>query len=378
MRAAAQGPLARWQPFSAVYRVPTSVRGCRSAFPGRERGHPSLPGVGSPIAAVPKAGGYGALPAARLVDTRVTGVRLARGARLIVPALGRQGVPASGVGAVQLHVTAVGASAASHLTVHPNGSAPTTSSLNYQASRAVANTVTTTAGTGGAVVVTNGNASVDVVVDLVGWVAARPGPALARPARGRAPSRLGQPGRRPAGRPPVARRSLWRAARCRPPPGQSSSTSRPSTRAPAGYPCCPGPPAPHGPRPRTATPSRARRWPPRSSSGSAPGAASHSPWVAAAVTSSRRGRLRRHVTDAVLGHQRRGAHHRPAAARRHPHHRHPARIRPAPRPAGHRSGRSAHVGERGPGHHHLRPRRHVHRHPGRHGQRRAPSLRRPT
>jgi hypothetical protein len=135
-----------------------------------------VPADGLPKAAVPKAGGYRALPAARLVDTRLTGVRLARGARLVVPVLGRQGVPASGVGAVQLHVTAVGASAAGHLTVHPSGSTPTTSSLNYQAGRAVANTVTTTTGSGGAVVVTNGGASVDVVVDLVGWVAAAPDP----------------------------------------------------------------------------------------------------------------------------------------------------------------------------------------------------------
>jgi len=131
---------------------------------------------GLPAAAVPEPGGYRALPPARLVDTRTTGLRLGRGARLVIPVLGRQGVPASGVGAVQLHVTAVGASGAGHLTVHPNGSTPTTSSLNYQASRAVANTVTTRTGTGGAVVVTNGSASVDVVVDLVGWVAATPEP----------------------------------------------------------------------------------------------------------------------------------------------------------------------------------------------------------
>jgi len=124
-----------------------------------------------PAADVPAPGAYRALPPARLVDTRLSGGRLTSGARLVVPLLGRQGVPSSGVGAVQLHVTAVGASAGSHLTVTPSGAAPTTSSLNYEPSRAVANTVTTRPGADGAVVVTNGSASVDVIVDLIGWAA---------------------------------------------------------------------------------------------------------------------------------------------------------------------------------------------------------------
>ena len=132
------------------------------------------PVTGLPAAAVPQAGGYRALPPARLVDTRSTRTRLSSGARLVIPVLGRQGVPDTGVGAVQLHVTAVGGSRSSHLTVHPAGTAPTTSSLNYEVARPVGNTVTARPGTGGAVVVTNGAASVDVVVDLVGWVAATP------------------------------------------------------------------------------------------------------------------------------------------------------------------------------------------------------------
>ena len=135
----------------------------------------ALASTGLPPAQVPRAGGYRAVAAARLVDTRTTGSRLARGARLVVPVLGRQGVPATGVGAVQLHVTAVGAVRAGHLTVHPSGGVPTTSSVNYEQSRPVANTVTARPGTDGSVVVTNGGYDVDVVVDLVGWFAATPG-----------------------------------------------------------------------------------------------------------------------------------------------------------------------------------------------------------
>jgi hypothetical protein len=129
---------------------------------------------GLPVADVPQPGAYRALSAARVLDTRTTGVPLARGGRLVIPVLGRLGVPPTGVGAVQLHVTAVGASATSHLTVHPSGVAPTTSSLNYEAGRAVGNTVTARPGADGAVVVTNGAATVHLVVDLVGWAAATP------------------------------------------------------------------------------------------------------------------------------------------------------------------------------------------------------------
>ncbi len=130
--------------------------------------------AGLPVADVPQAGAYRALPAARVLDTRTAGVPLGRGGRLVIPVLGRLGVPPTGVGAVQLHVTAVGASATSHLTVHPSGVAPTTSSLNYEVGRAVGNTVTARPGADGAVVVTNGSATVHVVVDLVGWAAATP------------------------------------------------------------------------------------------------------------------------------------------------------------------------------------------------------------
>lgn len=131
--------------------------------------------TGLPDADVPDPGGYRAVAAARLVDTRTTGTRLVRGATLAVPVLGRQGVPDAGVGAVQLHVTAVGATRASHLTVHPSDTPPTTSSLNFEVARPVANTVTVRPGADGAVTVTNGGSDVDVVVDLVGWFAATSG-----------------------------------------------------------------------------------------------------------------------------------------------------------------------------------------------------------
>ena len=76
---------------------------------------------------------------------------------------------------------------------------PTTSSLNYQVTRPVANTVTTRPGADGSVVVTNGSSSVDVVVDLVGWVAATPD-AGAVGLHATRPGGSGQPDHRPPGR----------------------------------------------------------------------------------------------------------------------------------------------------------------------------------
>ncbi|WP_051750719.1 hypothetical protein [Phycicoccus jejuensis] len=140
---------------------------------------PAAAGSGVAAAAVarPEAGSYRAVFPARLADTRTTGQRLRPGGRLVVPVVGRGGLPAAGVGAVQLHVTAVGASGTSHLTVHASGTTPpAASSLNFPRARAVANTVLARPGADGAVVVTSGGAAVDVVVDLVGWYAASPRP----------------------------------------------------------------------------------------------------------------------------------------------------------------------------------------------------------
>ncbi len=131
--------------------------------------------TGLPAAATPAAGTYRAVFPTRLVDTRATSTRLQPGGRLVVPVLGRAGVPLTGVGAVQLNVTAVGAAGRSRLTVHPSGkAAPATSSLYYGRALPVANTVLARPGANGSVVVTNGSSSVDVMVDAVGWYAASP------------------------------------------------------------------------------------------------------------------------------------------------------------------------------------------------------------
>jgi hypothetical protein len=122
------------------------------------------------------------LSPARLVDTRAgqptvdgrtAGVgRVGAGGTLTIPVAGRGGVPATGAVAVVLNVTATAPSSSSWLTVHPSGSArPTASNLNVVAGQTVPNLVVATLGPDGAVKIYNHNGSVDLVVDVLGWIA---------------------------------------------------------------------------------------------------------------------------------------------------------------------------------------------------------------
>ncbi len=71
---------------------------------------------------------------------------------------------------VVLAVAATNATAGSHLTVWPAGTArPLASSLNWMPGWTIANAVTAPVGTGGKVSVYNNAGSVDVVVDAAGW-----------------------------------------------------------------------------------------------------------------------------------------------------------------------------------------------------------------
>jgi acetyl esterase/lipase len=80
-------------------------------------------------------------------------------------------VPAGATGLVA-NVTATGATSASYVTVHPEGSGPPTSSnLNFAPGETIANLVTVGVGGSGAIVLTNHLGSVDLVADTVGYYA---------------------------------------------------------------------------------------------------------------------------------------------------------------------------------------------------------------
>lgn len=123
---------------------------------------------------------YTAVAPARLADTRPglapldgqgprTGL-VGAGEGIAVQVTGRGGVPASGVGAVALNVTAVGPSANTFVTVFPAGSArPTASNLNPAAGQTVPNMVIVKVGTAGNVALYNDRGTTHLIVDVLGW-----------------------------------------------------------------------------------------------------------------------------------------------------------------------------------------------------------------
>lgn len=114
------------------------------------------------------------VPVARLVDTR-TGTGAARrrlgAAALTVPLVGVGGLPAAGVSAVLLQVGGTHASAPTTVTVFPTGALrPDVAHLAVSPGRPVTNLVLVPVGADGAVLVGNQAGSVDLTVDVVGYV----------------------------------------------------------------------------------------------------------------------------------------------------------------------------------------------------------------
>jgi len=120
-------------------------------------------------------GTYYATPPTRLLDTRTTGTRkpVPAGGTVVVPVLGRAGMPSSGVSAVVINLTAVATTASGYLTAYPGGgSRPATSTLNFPPSWTGATMATVPVGSNGAIAVYNSGGTTHVVVDVLGWYAA--------------------------------------------------------------------------------------------------------------------------------------------------------------------------------------------------------------
>ncbi len=148
-------------------------------------GQVSVLSSGGPVHVIVDAAGWFAdgfqpVTPARVADTRTgrCGFRLGQGDRRNIEILGEGGVPVSGVAAAALNVTATNPTSSSFLTVYPKGSArPVASNLNVVRDQTVANMVMTGIGDDGAVVVYNSLGTVDVVIDVTGWLQ---GPTSAR------------------------------------------------------------------------------------------------------------------------------------------------------------------------------------------------------
>jgi hypothetical protein len=112
----------------------------------------------------------------RITDTRSgsglpnAGNTLGPGGTINVQVDGTGGVPTNGVSAVVMNVTAVNATAASYVTVYPEGTTqPAVASLNFSAGETLANLVTVPVGSQGGVSIYNHTGSTDVVVDVQGY-----------------------------------------------------------------------------------------------------------------------------------------------------------------------------------------------------------------
>ncbi|GHE39455.1 hypothetical protein CP980_31695 [Streptomyces vinaceus] len=124
------------------------------------------------------ASGYTSVKPSRLVDTR-TGLGAAAGpvagrTTFGVQVAGQGGLPAAGVTAVALNITATGPKGSGHLTAFPSGQqAPSTSSVNFTAGQTVANAVIVPVGPDGKINIRNGAWDpADVIVDVTGYYSA--------------------------------------------------------------------------------------------------------------------------------------------------------------------------------------------------------------
>jgi uncharacterized protein (DUF1501 family) len=111
----------------------------------------------------------------RLLDTRSDGgvSRPVAQTPLVLPVAGHNGVPASGVVAVVLNVTATEPTVGGFVTVFPSGEAiPVASNLNTVAGQTRANLVIAKLGADGAVAMYNSAGTVQLVADVVGYFTA--------------------------------------------------------------------------------------------------------------------------------------------------------------------------------------------------------------
>ena len=127
----------------------------------------------------PAGGRLNALAPVRLMDTRTAGGALVEGTTRELQVTGRGGVPTTGVSSVVVVLTGVRPTAGTHLTVFPAGTnRPTASVLNVAAGATTAVLATAKLSADGKVALVNGNGSMHVLVDVLGYhteTAAQPG-----------------------------------------------------------------------------------------------------------------------------------------------------------------------------------------------------------
>ncbi|WP_284579564.1 hypothetical protein [Streptomyces sp. 2P-4] len=127
----------------------------------------------TPPAAASGHGTYKPIAPTRLMDTRiglgVAKAKVGQGGTVTLPVTGVAGIPASGVTAVVLNVTATEPTSSSHVSVFPDGTARTSASnLNFVAGQTVPNLVVVPV-VNGKVSFYNNAGSVDLIADVAGY-----------------------------------------------------------------------------------------------------------------------------------------------------------------------------------------------------------------
>jgi len=128
----------------------------------------------------PSSSSYTSLLPARLLDTRAGsptidgafagGGALGQGGVVNLTVVGRGNVPATGVGAVVLNVTATSPTASGFVTVYPTGTQrPNASNLNFVTGQTTPNLVITKVGANGQVALFNSAGNTHLIADVVGW-----------------------------------------------------------------------------------------------------------------------------------------------------------------------------------------------------------------
>jgi len=132
----------------------------------------------------PSTSGYTPLAPVRILDTRNgTGgfsSRVGAGQDIAVQVTGQDGVPASGVTAVVVNLTATNATTSSYVTAYPDGTARPAqgSNLNFSKGETIPNLVTVPVGADSKIDLYNNAGSVNLVADLQGYYAATSGSGL--------------------------------------------------------------------------------------------------------------------------------------------------------------------------------------------------------
>ena len=164
-----------WAPSSVANALKATADDIGSPGPDLEYGSGVLD-VGRAVASSEfgSTGTFFAVPAVRVLDTRVgIGVPVAPvGSNRSVDfnPTGLGAIPATGVAAVIVHVTAVNETLPTYLTLWPAGGArPLASNVNAEVNTLANNLVIVPTGVGGAISVYNAFGKTDVVADVTGW-----------------------------------------------------------------------------------------------------------------------------------------------------------------------------------------------------------------